>query len=249
MKLKDKLTKIKMILNVIALAVAIAGSAIHGVAQQVLPLAESHLYAGEGISLGGPFIPGGGHTIYDFSESSVCCDIQASSDAFTGAVQAPVAYLRGQVSARNFNGSVGAEALFTYFVQIRAVTPPPRLMLVPVRVSASGEVNISSPPEEAAGMIRSEVIVSNKSLGCVECSVVTDDPACQLGFQSTRTIFLRSDGADWARVELRVSGSAALNRNTRGLDSIAFQAVADPVIEIDPDFEFRDFLLLYSART
>ncbi len=147
-------------------------------------------------------------------------------------------------------GYIGTSAYAYYTVRLEQISPPPQpveSVPVPMRAMLKVGVATSSGIDDGFAIAVAELVLQGTGVNCPEdrCEFTalhnSQDPTT---FAFTRviseTLDLRPNGV--ISVEIRATGRAEL----QGLDdgSAGYNAVADPVFEIDLSFEFRDYFRL-----
>ena len=189
-------------------------------------------------------------------------DGDASVDALTsvGPATNPFAHVIGNLQIKDTvaidsgAGVIQASAVVNYSVAVVQVTPPGQVVsTVPIIVQSQGQADAAASGTPGAGWNM------QGGAGVTVGSFFTHGAAVQNFSNGSATLppsasFNALDQADFIvnqEYSVQVIATFDCNAATNAMNNvnISFQAVADPVFTIDPNFPFKDdFALIYSAN-
>jgi hypothetical protein len=204
--------------------------------------------AGAQISLPLAVFSEGGHDLhtpetyhYDYSDGN---GTQLVLDSVATGGSAPMLDVQGD--ATNASASVQGVGNNNYFIQywfgVVGPTPPPG-QLIPVIAHVRGDASVSGSGAVAAAFASAEFVAGQYSQMMATASATSQGPTSD-AFDTYYTISA-APNVDYQAIRLRAGGTVNVDPGLSG----SFQAVADPVLEIDPSYPDKDlYTLVYSTN-
>jgi hypothetical protein len=202
--------------------------------------------AGAQLSLPLAVFSEGGHDLhtpetyhYDYSDGN---GTQLVLDSVATGGSAPMLDVQGD--ATNASASVQGVGNNNYFIQywfgVVGPTPPPG-HLIPVIAHVRGDASVSG--SGAVAFASAEFVAGQYSQTMATASATSQGPTSD-AFDTYYTISA-APNVDYQAIRLRAGGTVGVDPGLSG----SFQAVADPVLEIDPSYPDKNlYTLVYSTN-